>query len=89
MKTLTVESGVVVRTVTPAEYQKLHAAEEASARRRVDLERFGSHLLAAVVDGLGTRELAGFVERYVSSTEVPALSETHRPGVVGDGPFPG
>lgn len=39
-ETTTLPSGEVIRSMTPVEYQKLHAEEEARERHVLDLHRF-------------------------------------------------
>lgn len=74
IETIHTQGGETIRTMTPVEYQKLHADAENRRRRRDDLLRFARHLREEM--GLMTnRTLPEVVDDYLASPTSDADDE--------------
>lgn len=76
IETIHTQDGETIRTMTPVEYQKLHAETERTERRTEDLLGFACYLRAhtqdrtlAEVEG---QEMADLIHRYMATA--PAAS---------------
>lgn len=71
IETVTTETGETIRTMTPVEYQKVHAAEESRTRHRVDLKDFVAFLLARVdvSESIPNETLDALIADYLDTVE--------------------